>query len=157
MKTKLFLITCLFSSAIIAQDLSHSKANDRYYQELPNPVATNLAEWSKVSKDINVSYGSDNIRYPKEKVPAVPMRSNWNTKAWKGEKVHTQILLWSKVNIPAVSFQVSDLISKKGGRISSENVKPAFVRYVMSDEFNGGCSQGPQTKYDSSLVSELPG
>ncbi|HXS55074.1 MAG TPA: glycoside hydrolase domain-containing protein [Hanamia sp.] len=156
MKVKVLLIACLFGQGIVAQDLSYSKPGSTYYKELPNPVMTNLAEWSKVSKNINVSYGSDNIRYPKEKVPAVSKRSNWNTKAWKGEKVHTQILLWSKVNIPAVSFEVSDLISKKGSRISSKNVKPAFVRYVMSDEFDTikTCSQGPSSKYDSSLVSD---
>ena len=145
-KIKVLLIACLFGKGIIAQDLSYSKPGATYYKELPNPATTNLAEWSKVSKDINVSYGSDNIKYPKEKVPLSSTKSNWNARAWKGEKVHTQILIWTKVNIPAVSFQVSDLVSKNGSRITSKNVKPAFVRYVMSDVFDGGCSQGPQTK-----------
>jgi hypothetical protein len=154
MKLIFLLIICFLDATVFAQDLSHSKPGKKFYTELPNPVKTNISEWQKLTDEVNVSYASDNTRYPKEKVPAVSINVNWNTTAWKGEKVHTQILVWCKKNIPAITFHVSDLISEKGQRIPSKNIKASFVRYVMSDEYEGGCSHGPQTKYDSSLVAD---
>ena len=62
---------------------------------MANPAVTPVEDWLKVSNDINVNSASDNVRYPKEKVPSVSS-VNWNVTAWKGEKVHTQILVWTK-------------------------------------------------------------
>ena len=103
MKNLLFLSVCLISNTIFAQDMSFSKPGKNFYQELPNPVKTSVEEWSKVSDDINVNFASDNVRYPKEKVPLVSSK-DWSVTAWKGEKVHTQILVWTKKSIPAVSI-----------------------------------------------------
>ncbi|NCU04684.1 MAG: DUF4091 domain-containing protein, partial [Chitinophagaceae bacterium] len=147
-----FALTSCF--AISAQDLSRSKPGAQSYQELPNPVATDLAEWKRVSKDITVSYASDNVKYPKEKVPAIAVKTNWTATAWKGEKVHTQLLLWSKKDIAAVSFQLSDLVSANGSRIAAKNLKAAFVRYTMADNFVDGCSQKSSSAYDSFLVAD---
>jgi hypothetical protein len=153
MKRFIVIIACLFGK-LHAQDLSHSKPGDQFYQELPNPAKTDITAWQQLNNAVYVSYANDNIRYPKEKVPAVAQQSNWEVKAWKGEKVHTQLLLWTKKDIASVSFRLSDLTDGKGQRISSKNLKASFVRYVLSDEFSGGCSHGPQTKYDSSLVAD---
>ncbi len=153
MKKLLFLVACLISSAMYAQDMSYSKPGKKFYQELPNPAITHVDEWSKLSGEINVSFASDNVRYPKEKVPDVSS-ADWSVTAWKGEKVHTQILVWSKISIPALGFQTSDLVNEKGNRINSRNVKAAFVRYVMTDEFGKGCGTRKKTDYDSSLVED---
>ena len=154
MKIFILLTGCLFSNLLFAQDMSHSKPGDRYYKELPNPKQANFPEWNNLANDINVSYASDNIRYPKEKVPGISIQSNWNAIAWRGEKVHTQILVWAKKEIASLSFNLSDLVSGKGQRISANSITAAFVRYAMSDEFTDGCSHGPQTKYDSTLVED---
>jgi hypothetical protein len=151
---KILLLTILLSGiTLLAQDLSFSKPGNNIYQELPNPATTSIEAWSKVTDDINVSFASDNIRYPKEKVPQVSSKS-WNATAWKGEKVHTQILVWTKKNIPEVSFTTGDLVSDKGDRISSKFIRAAFVRYVMTDEFGEGCDERTPEKYDSSLVED---
>ena len=65
MKIFILLTGCLFSNLLFAQDMSHSKPGDRYYKELPNPKQANFTEWNNLANDINVSYASDNIRYPK--------------------------------------------------------------------------------------------
>ncbi len=153
MNKLLFLAAWLISSTLVAQDMSYSVPDKTFYHELPNPAITLVEEWSKVQADINVSFASDNVRYPKEKVPAISS-ADWNVTAWKGEKVHTQILVWSKITIPDLSFQTSDLVNGKGNRINSRNVKAAFVRYVMTDEFGKGCDHRKPTDYDSSLVED---
>jgi hypothetical protein len=153
MKAFLFIIICLFGNTLLAQDASFSQSGSDFYTELPNPADTPVAEWSKVTSDINVSFADDNIRYPKERVPLVSSE-DWNTTAWKGEKVHTQILVWTKKEISELTIQTGDLVSRDGSGIDSKNVKAAFVRYVVTDEFGKGCGGRKTTDYDSSLVED---
>ncbi len=154
MRIKMFLVAHLVSAALFAQDMSYSKPGAQYYQELPNPVATDISQWSKMATEINVSFASDNVKYPKEKIPSIPSKANWTVAAWKGEKVHTQLLIWGKKNIPAASFQLSELVSSTGKRISVKNIRAAFVRYTMADRFMDGCSQKATSRYDSFLVAD---
>jgi hypothetical protein len=137
---RIFLLSgCLMSNVLTAQDLSYSKPGHTYYPELPNPVATDMQEWTKVHKAVNVSFASDNVRYPKEKVPLVGLKTFWEVKAWKGEKVHTQILVWTKQDVAECSFRAMELTGDNGSVIPAENIKPAFVRYTMTDDYGGGC------------------
>jgi hypothetical protein len=153
MKKLIIIAFCLAGSTLFAQDLSFSNPGNNVYKELPNPAKTPVAQWSKVTNDVNVSFASDNVRYPKEQVPAVSSKE-WVTSAWKGEKVHTQILVWTKKNIAELSFQTGDMSDEKGHIIKRENIKAAFVRYVMTDEFGEGCDERTPEKYDSSLVED---
>jgi hypothetical protein len=154
MKNLIVFALCLAGNTLFAQDMSFSKPGKQLYKELPNPARTPVEEWSKVTSDINVSFGSDNVRYPKEKVPPVSS-GEWSTTAWKGEKVHTQILVWSKKEIPSLFVQTGDLMDEKGNHINSKNLKAAFVRYVMTDEYgDAGCIERLTKDYDSSLVED---
>ena len=153
MKKLLIIVLALAGSTLYAQDMSYSIPGKTLYQEMPNPAKTPVETWAKVTGDINVSFASSNIRYPKEQVPAVSSDA-WNVKAWKGEKVHTQILVWTKKNIAELSCQTGDLSDGKGHIIKSENIKASFVRYVMTDEFGEGCDDRTPEKYTSSLVED---
>jgi hypothetical protein len=152
---KLLLLTvCLTGETLFAQDLSYSKPGKTYYRELPDPAITLNEEWSKLSNAVTVSFVSDNIRFPKKSVPSVSHQMNWEATAWKGEKVHTQILVWTTELIPKLGFTVSDLMDEKGNRIDNKNITPGFLRYVMTDEFGKGCDSRKGTDYDSSLVAD---
>lgn len=153
LKTAFFLAACLLSESLLAQDLSYSQPDNRFYKEMNNPSRADLSEWAKLTRALSVSFASDNKRYAKEKVPLSSIAKNWNATAWKGERIHTQILVWTTKDIQSLHFQVTDLAGAKGSRIKANNIKPAFVRYVMSDEFEGGCSHQNKV-YDSSLVSD---
>ncbi len=148
------IFVCFTSNMIFSQDLSYSQPGNKFYPELPNPAKTNLQDWAGVSKNVNVSFASDNIKYAKEKVPLKEIQSSWEVKGWKGEMVHTQILVWSKEDISALSFEAGDLVGEKGTKIPSENIKLAFVRYTMSDNFGQGCSDRDLAVDDSSLVAD---
>ncbi len=154
MKVKLLVLATLSCLVTAAQDKSHSKPGSQFYNEMPNPAVTNLAEWANLDVETIVSFASGNTRYPKEKVPAISLQQEWNVTAWKGEKVHTQVLVWSKINIGSLTLKVSDLVSSTGQRIPSTRCKARFVRYVLADKFVEGCSQGPSNKYDSFLVED---
>ncbi len=154
MKRSLFLLILFCGSISFGQDLSFSKAGQKYYRELPNPAATDAKAWAEVKNNINVSFASDNFRYPKERVPAGLAQKTWEVTAWKGERVHTQLLVWTKQKINELACSVSDLKDKTGGTIGKSAVTTGFVRYVMTDEFGRGCGKRKTTEYDSSLVED---
>ena len=138
----------------MAQDLSYSKPGKIFYSEMSNPAKPNPAEWAMLKNAVNVSFASDNIKYAKEKVPFTTLQTGWETTAWKGEKIHTQILVFTKKEIPEVSFIVNDLVNDKGLHIDKKFVTSAFVRYVMADHFVNGCSQKKPNTHDSLLVED---
>ena len=154
MKNALILFACLNVTAVSAQDLSYSKPGKQFYAEPANPASTDKAAWNKLAADVNVSFASDNVKYPKEKTPAINTQTTWAVTAWKGEKVHTQLLVWSKKDLAAVEAHVSDLTGVSGARIPSASCKSKFIRYTLANDFFQGCSQGPASKYDSFLVSD---
>ncbi|XOV91543.1 MAG: DUF4091 domain-containing protein [Bacteroidota bacterium] len=147
-------ILLLIIFAVHSQDLSYSKPGQQFFKELQNPYKPNMVEWSKVKNNVNVSFADDNKRYAKEIVPLNQISDTWNVKAWKGEKIHTQILVWGKVDVPEISFESLDLVNKEGFKINRKFIKGGFVRYTMSDTFEGGCSHGLPNVYDSSLVAD---
>jgi len=71
------------------QDLSYSKPGKDFYPELPNPKPTDPAEWAAISKPVNVSFASDNVRYAKEKVPLEKEKILWEGKAWSTASFHS--------------------------------------------------------------------
>ncbi len=153
MKIILSLTMLILGASLFAQDMSYSRPGNTVYKELPNPAETPLEEWMSLKDDINVSYAGDNIRYPKERVPEVNV-SEWNVKAWKGEKVHNQILVWTKKSLPRVRIIPGDLVTEGGSRITSDRIRAGFVRYVMTDEFGEGCDKRTPDKYKASLVAD---
>jgi hypothetical protein len=149
------LVFALFMAGCMSpdRDKSFSNPGKTSYEEMKNPDRTPVAEWANMPLEVNVSFGDDNVRYPKEHVPQVSS-SDWTVSAWKGEKVHTQILVWTKTKITDLSITAGDLTDENGNSISSSNLKAGFIRYVMTDEFGEGCDKRPPGKYDSSLVAD---
>lgn len=114
--------------------------------------------WDKLSAPTYLSWGSTDIRYPKLSIPDVKKTSRWHGKAWKGERVNAQAVLWTKAPIDDATITVSDL-SKGNERIPASAVTTHFVRYVMTDELNkdrkGGCGHREnKAEWDSSLVAD---
>lgn len=144
----------IISVGVHSQDLSYSNPGSTYYHELSDPSPTVIEDWLKLGKDCYVSFADDNVRYSKKTIPDVIVEDTWEVTAWRGEKVHTQILVWTKKAIPKLSFEVMKLENENGFQISQDRIKPAFVRYVMADEFGGGCTKRKASELDSSLVAD---
>lgn len=152
MRMRLILMMLLYSAVALAQ-----VKVDGTYQELPDPKPVKQAGWSALKPGVYVSFATANIRYDKNNAPAIsPLQAQWKTKAWKGEKVHTQFLIWTTRNLKQLSFIWSKLKDDKGHEISEKNINASFVRYVMADGLNnegGGCGILPG--HDSSLVEDV--
>lgn len=114
-----------------------------------------IAEWGKVPNGLNVSFATSNTRFARELPPKVDLEKVWEAKAWKGEKIHTQVLVWSNKSCENLSLQVFDLKDAQGQLIKKENVTVGFVKYVITDEFKNGCGQRKAKDFDSSYVADI--
>lgn len=150
---KWFLMVALMLSVVgmEAQQVSE------IYEELPNPVTTDLSKWTKVTNPI-VAWGSTDVRYNKELpaqvTPGVPM----NLIGWMGEKLSAQFVISTNRDMKNVSVEVSDIVAKNY-KISKWNTERGFVRYVMTDELNkdgkGACGYRKKEDFDSTLVADV--
>lgn len=113
--------------------------------------------WQKLSAP-QISWGSTDVRYLKLSIPVVSKTTKWQTKAWKGERVNAQALVWTNTDLSGATITVSDL--KNGPNLIPSSVaKASFVRYVMTDELSKdgttGCGHRPnKAEWDSSLVAD---
>lgn len=112
----------------------------------------------KSASSAQLSWGSTDIRYEKQSIPQINKTNRWQTKAWKGERVNAQAVLWSNTDLPGVTITMSDL--KNGANvIPSSAITTNFVSYVMTDELSKdgttGCGHRPDpAEWDSSLVAD---
>lgn len=145
----LILIIISINYHAIAQDVSLEKQKTK---RTPPDIA--LKQWEEMPKPTIIAFGNSNTRYTQDLVPQEKLRKSEVLTAWKGEKVHTQILICTKVNIPSVSISSNKLTSENGEFISKKHIKTGFVGYVMTDEFKNGCGHRQAHNFDSSLVAD---
>lgn len=150
MKNLLLIVCCLFAHTITAQDVSLA------LQKKPDVSPAQLVtQWGRVSKSTNVSFAKSSQRFAQELPPDIKESTTWAASAWKGEKINTQLLLWSKNDINNVTVSVSDLKNSKGALIKKENISTGFLQYVMTDEFRDGCGHRQPQDFDSSKVADV--
>ena len=129
------------------------------YEELTDTKPhDDAAVWDRMPAATELSWGTTDIRYKKLDVPDVKKSTRWKTKAWKGERVNAQAVLWTKTDLEDATITVSEL--KNGSAvIPASAVTTNFVRYVMTDELNkdrkGGCGHREnKAEWDSSIVAD---
>lgn len=129
------------------------------YTELKDPKPVNTASWSNLPSETMVSFADVDTRYSKVNAPAISnLQLQWNTSAWKGEKVYTQFLIWTTKSLKKVSINKTPLTDDKGHVIPGENITTGFVRYVLTDGLNkqgSGCGIPSRNEMDSSLVEDV--
>lgn len=159
MKKILFLSALLACGpACFAQQAEKFPLGD--YVELTDTKPHDGEEvWSKMTAPVRFCWGTTDVRYKKLNVPDVKMTGMLRLKAWKGERVNAQAVLWTQKELEGAEIAVSEL--KNGSSvIPASAVNTYFVRYVMTDELNkdgsGGC--GPRenkAEWDSSMVADV--
>ena len=129
------------------------------YEELPDPKPHDSdAAWAALPEPTLVSWGSIDTRYAKHDIPQIRRTTSWSGKAWKGERVNAQALVWTNVALSDLRVELGEL--RKGSSvIPAEDVESHFVRYVMTDELSKDRSTGcgdrsNKAEWDSSLVAD---
>ena len=158
------LSACVFAGVLAISAQRNTQADEfplGQYEELTDtkPHDTD-AKWAAMKSPVMLSWASVDVRYGKHQVPQIAkISSTCALKAWRGERVNAQAVLWTNVDLNDVELQVSDLRSG-GNVISAANVRSHFVRYVMTDELNkdgkGGCGcRENKAEWDSSVVADV--
>ncbi|WP_315821453.1 DUF4091 domain-containing protein [Paraflavitalea speifideaquila] len=151
MKYLVFLPAVLFLlKSSFAQETNHPLP-----QKVTNTTGQQAAPWDQLKQPVYVSFAASSTRFDKDTPPPVAMRNQWAVSGWKGEKLHTQVLVWVTRPVSRVSIEKVDLKDKRGNTISKQNITTGFVQYVMTDEFKNGCGYRKPANFDSSLVADL--
>jgi hypothetical protein len=100
--------------------------------ELPDPHPGPQEAWQQVTQP-TFGWGSIDVRYSRSQVPETT-KSSPLLRAWRGERVSAQAVLYTPTELSEVSFTVSDLKSSKN-IIPASAVKKYFVRYVLAEPF----------------------
>ena len=122
-------------------------------------VVSSVGAQQRQTQDLILQWGSTDVRYPRNGVPAGQGNKQWETDAWKGERVNAQAVLWTRQPLKNVRITVSDLKCGKNV-IPASATTTSFVGYVWTDELNkdrkSGCSDRPnKADWDSSLVADV--
>jgi len=154
MKPIFIFILCLLSSS-----LCFAQTSDDYYELTDTKPHDSEAVWSKQPAFPQISWGSADVRYAKFNVPDVAKTNTIKTKAWKGERINVQAVVWTKTAMSDLKITAGDF--KNGvSVIPASDIKTSFVRYVMTDELNkdgrGACgNRENKAEWDSSMVADV--
>lgn len=149
MKYLYFVTLLLLGHDLLAQDVSLSLQKKTLL-----PVAENALQWQQLKSPVVVGFVNSNVHYSQDRVPETQVQKSNLLTAWKGEKVHAQLAVWSRMDVPKVTVTVSDLKAKNGCSISRAAVRTGFVGYVWTDEFGNSCGHRRPMDFDSSLVAD---
>lgn len=158
MRKVFFLCALLFIGRIVIAQPSNKNPLGDYTELSDTKPHDSDAVWDKLPVAPQISWGSIDIRYNKRSIPQITKSARWQGKAWKGERVNAQALVWTKTDLTGATITVSDL--KNGSNtIPSSAIKTNFVRYVMTDELSKdgttGCGHRPDpAEWDSSIVAD---
>ncbi|MGL5681970.1 MAG: glycoside hydrolase domain-containing protein [Marinifilaceae bacterium] len=148
----------VFSSNVMAQNnLPVGVAN---FTELTDTKTFDNEEtWNNKVKAPVWSWGDTDTRYKKLNVPTINSTKSLTLKAWRGERINAQALVWSNTALEDICVTVSPMRNGKY-TIPAEDISTHFVRYVMTDELNkdgrGGCGHRPDRRvWDSSIVADI--
>lgn len=125
------------------------------YKEAADPHPDTLANWDGLAKGLQSSFVSTLVRYPKCAIPNVLNEHAWSGEGWRGERISTQILLWSTDSIEHIEVKFSDFVSKTNQKIPASVAKAEFVRYVLTDEYGGGCDKRKPSDFGVWLVPDV--
>lgn len=153
---KLKLTTVLLSLLILGSCAKQRPVkNCETFAELPDPNV-DTASWVGASPDVlNASYVSIDKKYPKSTMPVITeIVKAHKVEGWKGEKLSAQILLWAATDVAQVEFEISDFKSAEA-TLPSSIAQARFVRYVMTDEFAGGCGHRKPEDFAASLAADM--
>jgi hypothetical protein len=125
------------------------------YEEAADPSPDQTGLWNAVEPGLHASIGSIDRRYPKSVIPRVKSVHTWSGTVWSGERISTQVVLWSKDDVQNITCEFSDFASKNKQNLLSQIAQARFVRYVLTDEFANGCSQRRPEDHASSLSPDV--
>lgn len=76
------------------------------FDELPDPTADTLSDWSGVPRGLHASFVSTDAVFRRSVVPDVAPSTSARLEGWRGERVSAQLLLWTASGADGVEVEV---------------------------------------------------
>ncbi len=101
--------------------------------ELEAPVVPDEA-WRGLDQQPHVSFVTTDETFERHRVPAIRQEiQSWSGMAWRGERVHAQVLVWSRTPLSQLRVVPGPLTGAAGETIPATAMRIRFVRYVLSE------------------------
>jgi len=119
-----------------------------YQPEYTFDTSVNPAAWLNQKAGLHAAFGSTDTKYFRTEVPAIENeKAIWEATGWKGERISTQIVVWSPDTLQQVRFKINNLVNEKGADLDKSNIQLNMVRYVLANYPYGSsdavCSETP--------------
>lgn len=105
------------------------------------------------SQTLEGSFESKFKRYVKGEVFKGKKSDTTKLVGWKGERLYTQIVLWSNTNEEGISYDVSRLIDGKNS-IGSDQITLMFAKNVKADPLAQSCGTYPHPRLEQVEVAD---
>jgi len=140
-KTRLLFFLSLFCCGSVAAQLTPGQIkssevptlSQHYLPEYTFDEPSDPSSWEKVNPGLNVTFATTDELYLRSEVPQLKQTHSWQQTGWRGERVSTQVLVWSPDTLEQIRVTLNDLVSNNGGTIGRENITLDMVRYVLSN------------------------
>lgn len=109
---------------------------------------------SIVEQTINGSFDDKHTRYLQYQNFTGSPQLVWAEKAWKGERIYKQIVLWSSYKVQSLQYNISEL-SCNQNIIPSSSINLLFGKYVKGDPEPRRCSQYAKHLTEVYLIDAL--
>ena len=114
------------------------------YDEPADNYAYDRSGWARVNDGLNLTWTTRDEHALKYEAPAAPLVRDTTVRAWRGERIGVEALLYTTKPMQPLRVSLGTLAGPDGGRLSAECGQARFVRYVLSDE-KEGCGANPRT------------
>lgn len=160
--TKLYFLVIILIASTATSCIDDTKqdaaaAKTSRYREPVDPYPAPDSLWDTVSPGINLSFASADEHYARSAPPSSDqLQANWRSIGWRGERVHTQALLWTSEPLQEVRLIVDKLKDEHGNEIATQYIRVDYVRYVLTDhlgDLENGC--GIPAGLDTSIVADV--
>lgn len=147
------LLSTGFSLLLVSCD-SGTARKISSFDELPDPTADTLSDWSGVPRGLHASFVSTDAVFKRSVAPDVVPSASARLEGWRGERVSAQLLLWTASGADGVEVEVGPFKSD-GYTLPGDAAQARFVRYVLSDEFGNKCGYHDPAIYPPHLVPDM--
>lgn len=148
-----FLLICTFSFAQkyegeVDSTLLPQLSSSHYIPEYDFDVSLHPDKWNHETAGLHTAFCSENKLYFRKEVPGVTSDSAFfEATAWRGERVNSQIVIWSPDTLQQVRFTLSNLKNAQGKFVGKNNIHLKLVRYVLANYPYGAadavCGESP--------------
>jgi len=133
----LFLVSFCLSQSIPGQIDSARlpKPGPAHYEPeylLDEPIRP--GDWSGDYRGLHAGFGSEDELYFRTELPHIGNDpGSWKTAGWRGERLNTQILVWSTDTLRQIRFEVNDIRNEHGKSLGKSNIQLRKICYVLAN------------------------